>query len=370
MKTIPITRPGAGPAPTANPDTQAAAQRRADAIAKIEVARGVRPAPAQPHQQAAPVANPNHISPEEVSAVHSQVGQNDSHVEDSEAQAQAAEPSQEHQEPSKPAEPKDNQELPPSQMAIIARKERALRAKALQQEQEFKAKEAALNSQYNSKIAELEAKLAEYKTGYLPKSYIKQNTLDAMEQAGVTYDEYTQQVMTQQPTDPRVLAQLRRQEQVINDLQAKVENSEKAQRDQQSASYQSALRQIETDVHELVKVDPTYEMIKATRSQKDVVELIERTYQEEGRVMSVEEASSEVENYLVDEASKLARIEKIKKRLNPPAETVKKVEANGQQTPQAKQSQPMKTLTNSGSATRKLSARERAMLAFKGELKS
>lgn len=363
MKTIPISKPGAGPAPTPDAGVQIAKAARERAISILSTPPGQ-----QPTKQSPVGVNPNAIAAEDVSALHSQVGQNDSHVEESEAQAQAADPGQERQEPSKPAEPKDNQELPPSQMAIIARKERALRAKALQQENEFKAKEAALNSQYNNKIAELEAKLAEYKTGYLPKSYIKQNTLDAMEQSGVTYDEYTQQVMTQQPTDPRVLAQLRRQEQVITDLQAKVENSEKAQRDQQSASYQSALRQIETDVKDLVKVDPTYEAIRFTRSEKDVVELIERTYQEEGRVMSVDEAAQEVENYLVDEASKLARLDKIKKRLNPPP-VVKKAE-EGQQTPKPQQSQPMKTLTNSGSATRKLSARERAMLAFKGELKS
>lgn len=356
MKTIPIAKPGSGPAPTPDTGVQAAKAARERAISILSTPPG-----SQPTQQAPVGVNPNAVAAEDLSALHSQVGQNDSTVEVQDT-PKAVEPS--------PESAKSTEELPPSQMAIIARKERALRAKALQQEQEFKAKEAALNSQYNSKIAELEAKLNEYKTGYLPKSYIKQNTLDAMEQAGVTYDEYTQQVMTQQPTDPRVIAQLRRQEQVINDLQAKVENQEKSARDQQSASYQSALRQIETDVKDLVKVDPTYEAIRFTRSEKDVVELIERTYQEEGRVMSVEEAAGEVENYLVEEASKLARLEKIKKRLNPPAETVKKVEANGQQTPQAKQSQPMKTLTNSGSATRKLSARERAMLAFKGELKS
>ncbi|MDE2106538.1 MAG: hypothetical protein KGL39_55500, partial [Patescibacteria group bacterium] len=106
--------------------------------------------------------------------------------------------------------------------------------------------------------------------------------------------------------------------------------------------------------------------IRATNSVKDVVDLIEQTFKEEGRVMDVEEAANEVENYLLEEIEKLTRIEKLKKRMEAkPAATPK----SDEQTPQKKQPQTMKTLTNAASSSRQLSAKERAILAFKGELK-
>jgi hypothetical protein len=74
-----------------------------------------------------------------------------------------------------------------------------------------------------------------------------------------------------------------------------------------------------------------------------------------------------VEDYLVDEAVKLANIGKIKKRLSTAPAVPAKTE---KQTPTNKQPQTMKTLTNATASTRQLSARERALLAFKGELKS
>ncbi len=101
------------------------------------------------------------------------------------------------------------------------------------------------------------------------------------------------------------------------------------------------------------------------------MKLIEETYQKDGILLSVEEAAQEVENYIVEQGlNKLSKIEKIKKRLaensgavNPPAKQVKtETQANPEKT-------QMKTLTNASSGARKLSARDRAILAFKGELK-
>ena len=63
-----------------------------------------------------------------------------------------------------------------SQMAIIARKERALRAQKQQQDQAFKAREAALAA----KEQELALKAQEYNSGYIPKASLKQAALEAL----------------------------------------------------------------------------------------------------------------------------------------------------------------------------------------------
>ncbi len=125
----------------------------------------------------------------------------------------------------------------------------------------------------------------------------------------------------------------------------------------QTQAYQQALKQISLEVNELVNKDPNFETVKHSGAAKDVVELIERTFQEEGKLLTVEEATQAVEDYLVDEAIKMSNIKKVKDRLS---------QANTSKQPQTVQ---MKTLTNSIGAQKPLNARERALLAFKGELK-
>lgn len=369
MKTIPIARPGAGPAPTPDAGVQKAAAAKERAIS---ILTGGQPAQSQQQHAQSPIpTNPNSVSPEEMGSIRPPDSlQNNSQVEDhSEAHSESAVTHDEIREASKPAESKVESEtqLSNSQLAILARKERALRAKSQQQEQALKTKEATWAQEKSA----LEQRVQELETGYIPKSSLKQAALEALQRGELSYDEITQEVMN--PTDPRITANMSRLEKQVADLQAKLDRAAKGAEEQSNVQYKAALKQIETDVTNLVKVDPSFEMIKHTGSVRDVVELIEETYKQDGYVMTVEEAAQQVEEYLVEEASKLARVDKIKRRLAPAASTVKKEEAEQSQTQTPKpqqQSQPMKTLTNTNTGSRKLSNRERALLAFKGELKS
>ncbi len=81
----------------------------------------------------------------------------------------------------------------------------------------------------------------------------------------------------------------------------------------------------------------------------------------------MEEAAKEIETYLLDEAMKLAGLNKVKQRLKPAAPQAATEKPPGE--PASKQSQAKPTLTNAMSATRPLTPKERAMLAFRGELK-
>lgn len=309
------------------------------------------------YDKAPPVpVNANAISAEEIGAVTQNRVTNEEVTQEQVTQESA--PTEEVQEPV--AEQPSS-----SQMAIIARKERALRAQKQQQDQAIKAREQALAA----REAAVEAKAQEYNSGYIPKASLKQAALEALSSDPQFYEEMTQQVINNQtPLDPRVTSFINKQEETIKRLEAKLEQQEKGQQDQQTQAYQSAVNQIRSDVKALVSSDPNFETVKSTGSVNDVVELIEQTYKEEQRLLSVEEATQMVEDYLIDEAVKLANIGKIKKRLS----TAPAVPAKTQtQTPnQTKQTPTMKTLTNATASTRQLSARERALLAFKGELKS
>lgn len=305
------------------------------------------PAPRMVQKQETPVSNPNAITAEELTAIQPESGQNP--VDETPVQEVTPEPKSETPSVS-------------SQMQILARKERALRAKAQQQDQAFKAREAEL-ARREKELADKGQTQQWDPTQYVPKSRLKQETLQVLAEEGMSYDDLVAQLVNQQPANPRYEALLNKQNEQIQKLTAQLEAQQKAAQEAQDVQYKAAIKQIETDVMNQVRKDPNFETIRHTRSQKDVVELIERTFKEEGYIMSVEDACLEVENYLVDEASKLARIDKIQKRIapkpaaQPPSQT---------QTPAPQQKQTMKTLTNQVGSTRKLTARERAIRRAEG----
>lgn len=320
-------------------------------------------------QTSSPGAHPpgfdqNNISAENLSAVSSSQSDQNGHKDHSEA---VEETTPVLAEEAKPVEPKEQDPALSRQFAQLARQERALRAKVQQQEQAIQRREQELMQREEA----IRAKDTQYSKGYISQDRLKQDPLSVLAEAGLSYDELTQQILSQGQQDPRMIAQMRRLEDQIRQLEGKNEESKKFAENQQTQAYQAAVKQIETDVRNAASRDPRFEMVKTTGSYKDVVQLIEEVYKKDGFVMDTEEAIQQVEDYLTDEALKLTRTEKIKRQLQASQKVAP--QAQSQQKPQSQnaQQQPgMKTLTNATSSSRKLSAKERAVLAFKGELKN
>ncbi len=339
MKVQPIAAPSA-PQTSAN-------DARAKAIAAFN--QGA------PQPEPKVVQDQTNVSAEEMTAIQPNMGQPD----DIEQEIQEV-----TEEPVKP-EPTPEEVAISRQFAQLARQEKALRAKAQQQEQSIKAREAAIQA----REAELASKSTEDRSGYLSREALKADPLSALAEAGISYEELTQQIINQQPVDPRLQQTITQLKQEIQQLKMSTEESKKSYADNQAQAYQAAVKQITADVNNLVSSNPEFETIKFTGSTKDVVDLIERTYHQDGILLSVEEAAQQVEDYLVEESLKLAKIEKIRQKLHSVAPKAPSSQAQ-QPAPKSPQQQPMKTLTNATSSSRQLSARERALLAFKGELKS
>ncbi len=347
MKVTPVNAPVSTPTIGA---TQAQTDARSRAIAMLSgQTQG---------QQTTPVANSNNISPEEVGAIKSGVQTQENADESTTIESQGEESQEETQTTIPEAE------LQSKQLAALVRREKAIRAKQTQQEAAIKSREDALAA----REAQLASKASTFdQSKYISKDKFKQSPLEVMAEAGLSYDEIVQQMVNQTPLDPRLTAQINKLEAEIQRLNEANENSTKNQQSQQQQAYDAAVRQIKMDAESLVDSNPEYETIKATNSIDDVVELIKQTYEKDGVLMSVEEAALEVENYLIEEAMKLTSIGKIKKRLETASTAALK---SNKQTPplnQPKQPQPMKTLTNATGSSAQLSARERALLAFKGE---
>jgi len=298
--------------------------------------------------------NANNISPEELSAVK----QSSNETPDKEVETEVVQEVSQERPEAKKVDPQLSK-----QFAQLARQEKILRQRAQQQEQALKAREAALAA----KEAELSQKSQIDTKNYISRDELKRNTLQKLAEAGVTYEELTQQILNTTPTDPRTEATISELKAQIQELKQTLDKSKQETVESQQQAYNTAKRQIKADVVNLVKMDPAFETVKATNSVDDVVDLITKTFEKDGILLSVEEATQEVENYLVEEALKLTRIGKIQKQLQG------KMKQAVQPAPSQKQADPeapkMKTLTNATSGTRKLTNRERAMLAFKGELK-
>lgn len=353
-----VPKAAASPAPNpqgAKVDSQAAI--RAAVIAKIEAARNTAPPTTTVPISGAP----------EKQEEASETGQVAESSQNPTIETSAA-PVVEAAAPAKPAE-----EPLSSQYAQLARKEKALRAQAMQakaQNDALAAREAAIKA----KEAELSG------DAYIPKSRLSTDTMKALEEAGVSYEQITQMMLNA----PSPEAQ--QQASVISKLEAKIAALEEGQKkvtttfeESQKSAYTQAVNQLKADAKRAVFTNPEFETIKETNSVNDVVDLIVKTFESglddkrpKGTLLSVEEAAQMVEEHLAEEAFKLVNLSKVKKRLASQAVATATTTTSGKQAaspPGEKQpTTTMKTLTNRDGSARTLSSRERAILAFKGEL--
>jgi hypothetical protein len=351
MKITPVASPHQVAPTQVNHQAQAAA--KANAIAKL-TGQGNQQQPQQI------VGNQSSVGVEELGAIMPKI---DTSTSSEQMELGAITEDTKVVEPQTPPKPSEDPTLS-RQFAQLARQEKALRAKVQAQERDLKAREASIAA----KEAEIAQKAKQDMSDYIHKDRIKRETLTVLAEAGASYDDLTNQFLqAQQPTDPRVQATINQLQSKIQALEKASEESRKSAVDNQTAAYDAAVRQIRTDVVGLVKNDPAFEAIRATKSVNDVVELITETYKKDNVLLTIEEAAQQVEDYLVEEASKLARLTKIQKRLNTSPERGSAAPAQQKQ-PQPKQQPQMKTLTNATSSSRQLTAKERAILAFKGEL--
>ncbi len=312
----------------------------------------------QPVQaQTMPVANPSSVGLEEMTAIKA--------ATTTQTEQKVDEPTQVATVETKVAEKVEKDPELTKQFAELSRQERILRARATKQQQELKAQQDALAA----KQAELEAKSKQYDQGYISLDRLKNDPLSVLAEAELSYDTLTQQMLTQQPRDPRTEAQMGKLEQTIKSLESKLASYEQENKKQRDDSYEQAKKQIKMDATKLVKADAeAYEAIVKTNAIDDVVELIERTYKEEGYLMSVEEAAEEVETYLNDNLYETySSIEKLKKRIAQSQAAAVVAKPEQEKIIAKEQIQTAKTLTNGMGASPKLSARERAILAFQGK---
>lgn len=222
------------------------------------------------------------------------------------------------------------------QIAALAKQRRALQVK----ERELADREKALASQPATQA------------DAVPIARLKEAPLSVLLEAGVTYDQLTQAILEDQGGSGAEFQALKAE---IEALKKGVDEkfSEKTTQEEQQV-----LAQMRKEATKLVAEGDTFELVRETGSIPQVMTLIERTYRETGEVLDVTEALQLVEDELIAESLKLAALKKVQGRLQP----------EPPQAPQPQQRQ-MRTLTNRDTAVQPMSRKERALLAFTGQLK-
>jgi hypothetical protein len=221
------------------------------------------------------------------------------------------------------------------QFAALAKQRRALQAR----ERAIADKEKALEAKANTPPAD-QALIARLKAA----------PLSVLQEHGVTYDQLTQDILSNQ-SNPEIAA-------LKAEIKALKEGVDRTLSEKDQQAEQQVLQAIQREVIQKAAVSDEYEMIRTTRSQNDVKELIHRTFKETGEVLDTEEAMKLVEDELVNEAVKIASTKKLKTKLG------------SKPTPQQQQpQQTIKTLTNRDTARPIMDRRSRAIAAALGNLK-
>lgn len=222
------------------------------------------------------------------------------------------------------------------QFAALARQRRALQVK----ERELADREKALSSQSPAQGDGIDL------------ARLKSEPLSVLLENGVTYDQLTEAILANQEGSGPELQALKAE------LAALKEGVDKRFTDKDTQAEQAVLAEMTKEATKLVAEGDAFELVRETGSIPQVMELIEKTYRKTGEVLDVQEALQLVEDELITESLKLAALKKVQGRLQPEPPPA----------PQPQQRQ-MRTLTNRDTAAVPMSRKERALLAFTGQLK-
>lgn len=167
-------------------------------------------------------------------------------------------------------------------------------------------------------IRERESKLASdakaYKEWQETQALAKSNPIEFLQRSGLSYDEITNYLMNEglPPSIDKKVESI--EEKIRKYEEAQVAARQEAQRQQIDAQ----LNAFKKTIHEHIDTHADrYELIKAEGVQDEVYQLIEQHFAHTKEVMPIEKAAQAVEDFLFEEAKKLAKVNKLKSLIAP-----------------------------------------------------
>lgn len=238
----------------------------------------------------------------------------------------------------------------PEKYAILAAKQRQEREAQRKIEEEKKAWEAE-------------------RSKYISLDDLQKNPLKYMQQANVTYDQLTQQAITE--VDP-IQAKLNKINETLSNFENRFQTQSKQQEILEKEEKEAASKQIRFEVEKLVEA-PEYEVVKffGKDAMDRVEEVIFDHYNKTQQLLGVEDAVKKVDSEYTEELKRFTSLNRLKSMFE--TATTKTDEAIKPKDPAPTTTTTQaRTLTNSmtpGTIARRTEKerRERALRAFKGE---
>lgn len=249
----------------------------------------------------------------------------------------------------------------PSKLAELARREKALRMRAINERRKLDAE----RSEWMAQKKAFETERAELDQYRKLKTRLVDEPAAVLNEHGVSYDKVTSQYLN--APNPEILALT----QTTRALQQKLAQYEQSMKDAQTQQYDQAKKQIRTEAKLYIDSNDTLEAIKAHGEEAvdAVTKLIERTFEKRGYLMPVEQAIQKVEAKLTERALALAQLKKVKEKLAPAPAPIPEP---APQIPKQEQ-RPSNTLSQrlaptQGAPRSERERIQRAILAFEGKL--
>jgi hypothetical protein len=251
-----------------------------------------------------------------------------------EAAAATKDPASSNQASNEQATIEDTKPLSP-QFAALARQKRALQVK----ERELLEKEKALGSPVKDGAPDLMARL-------------KSQPLSVLQEAGVTYDQLTEAILSGQGVNPEIQA-------LKEELKSLKKGVDETFQTKEEQAEQSALTEMSFEIDDLAKEGDAFECIRAEGDSavEAVLRHIYKTYKATGRVPDVRTSMEKVENDLLVKAEKFAGINKLRAKIAPAETATLQPQQRG-----------MRTLTARDTAIPNMGRRARAIAAAMGKL--
>lgn len=244
-------------------------------------------------------------------------------------------------------------------------------SKASTAELEPRFKELAVKEQtIRSAAKKLKEREAEYKANYISKADLAKDLLGTLTAAGISIPSASPQTDAAPVAAPDALAAK------IDSLQAEILALKEGKQADQKSAYDSAVKQLQRETDSLVSASDEFSTIKASKRTGDVVELIEKNFKATGEVLSVKDAAKLVEDALLEEYKPLLASLQAKLKPAPAEPEAIEAPADSKIVPKKhgmpvkitqRDAKPTSNLTHKLNSNRPLSAKERAMKAFRGE---
>lgn len=215
---------------------------------------------------------------------------------------------------------------------------------------------------------DLKTQETKYKTDFVDKKRIKEDFLQVAFEAGLTPDQIANMLLTQSGGAPAVDPAIREMRSEIQALRDELAQTKNTVSEKEKTQYDQAVSQIKWDAEQLLEKNKSdFETLSLRPDASDLVtKYIEETYKDEGRVLTVQDAATFIENELLEQAIAMAKLSKVQTKLGLTPVTP------DEKPQQTQQQQPIKTLTNgmvpSSKPLNAKDRRERAILAFQGKL--